>query len=651
MQEDQPPKNRFFNFNVLVIALLIVAGAFLGYIRIFHPSYFDNLSFNSSRQRSQVAAILPVAPPGTWVQIPNTAFYPAVAFEAKPGSPGGTPELWSPQGLFAYSGTELATVGGKLGFVLWGGGDGDSPNNQLLFTPFDGSGPVTLSGPYLAPDKVYRYPQETVNRETLRSISRNQPGVTADCSTDRVCSPKSRHTYRSLRVFSLGGTSYVFNYGGGMYVPGGGTNATRIFDLTQTFTQAMARPDMGWQRRADAPEGSVASSSGWDDQKQVIVTRSKSFLSTYDPMMDQWAVRGVPGGGSDYQSGVAMDVVGRKMYVLAWNLAEAIDLDTYAVTKIVAPWTSLLGGFPEGPGVAWHSASKRIVLWTGGQTIYLIDPKTNVVTKVAMGGATLTAPSGSGIYGSFDVIPGTDQVVLVNSVFENVFIGTVPFDSPTTAAPAPTPTPTPTPSPSPVTTPSAGLINVPAGQSIPSRQWVERRLPFDPSCNYADGQSAKAELCGLGPSKHERMFYHPGLKSMVIGGGDRPVGGGLKPYGNTGTGSEIIGLDVFNDKWTTIREFCVPGEVQPARPDNVVWAFDAKRNRGIMTPGYYVGSGPGFSINPSGCGAIEGIGGYALDFATRKWIGPDAVAGLPVPPSGWGGDNNSSFGVYDPVTD
>src|SRR5712691_8588133 len=232
------------------------------------------------------AGAQPAPPVGQWVTLPNTAFYPAVAPEAKPGSSRGTPELWSPHGIFAYSGTELATVGGKLGFVLWGGGDGDSPNNQLLFTPFDGSGPVTLSGPYLAPDKVYRYPEY---RETWRSVSRNAPP-----SVTEAAAPKSRHTYRSLRAFSIGGKPYLFNYGGGLYVPASGTNVTRVFDLTQSFAQAMARPDMGWGLRANASEGSVASASGWDAQKGLMVTRSKSLLSTYDPVANQWMVRANP---------------------------------------------------------------------------------------------------------------------------------------------------------------------------------------------------------------------------------------------------------------------------------------------------------------------------------------------------------------------
>jgi hypothetical protein len=135
---------------------------------------------------------------------------------------------------------------------------------------------------------------------------------------------------------------------------------------------------------------------------------------------------------------------------------------------------------------------------------------------------------------------------------------------------------------------------------------------------------------------------------MVIAGGDRPVAMPHPQYYDA-TGSEIDALNVAENTWRILRPFCVPGEPQPNRPDNVTWVYDSKRDRGIMAPGYY------FMIG-SGCGAVEGWGGYAFDFATKKYIGPNEVAGLPHPPEGgggggWGGDNGASFGVYDPVGD
>jgi hypothetical protein len=154
--------------------------------------------------------------------------------------------------------------------------------------------------------------------------------------------------------------------------------------------------------------------------------------------------------------------------------------------------------------------------------------------------------------------------------------------------------------------------------------------------------------------KHGRTFYHPGLKGMVFAGGDwhtsesewqtvNPV------YDTTGnfSGSEIWHLDALNDRWTLLRPFCVPGAAQPGRPDTVTWAYDANRNQAYMAPGFY-GITQGES---SGCGAVEGWGGYTFSFASRQFQGPDAAAGLVPPPDGWGGDTGASFGTFDPVND
>jgi hypothetical protein len=208
--------------------------------------------------------------------------------------------------------------------------------------------------------------------------------------------------------------------------------------------------------------------------------------------------------------------------------------------------------------------------------------------------------------------------------------------------------PSPT-APVPPTTgaPSTGTVWVKPGDPIPPRQWVERRGPVpSPTCNPSADSNVtwNAELCaGYPPGKHMRMFYHPPTKSMVIAGGDHSVSMPHPTYYDA-TGSEIISVNVSTNSWKIIQPFCVSGALQPNRPDSVGWAYDSKRDRALMVPGYY------FLVG-SGCGAVEGHGGYAYDFATKKWIGPDDPSVMSAPAGGWGGDMGSSFAVYDPVTD
>jgi hypothetical protein len=185
---------------------------------------------------------------------------------------------------------------------------------------------------------------------------------------------------------------------------------------------------------------------------------------------------------------------------------------------------------------------------------------------------------------------------------------------------------------SPPPPPSSETISVLPGLPLPLRKWVERPNP----------NQGRAFMAG-GGGKHGRAFYHPGLKSMVFAGGDWAS----SMASGDGVGSEIWSLDVFNDRWTLQRPFEVAGETQPGRPDTVGWAYDSKRNRGLMNPGFYFstqGATPLF-------GAIYGWGGYAFDFVTKKFTGPDAAAGFSPPTTGWGGDTGSSYSVANPTRD
>src|SRR5207244_3179255 len=102
---------------------------------------------------------------------------------------------------------------------------------------------------------------------------------------------------------------------------------------TQTYAQAMARPDMGWRLGAPSPAGGTTTNSGWDPVRKVVITRGVSAWAKYDPKTDTWTRLNDSIGGGDKESGVAVDAVGRKMYVIG-NVAEVIDLDTYVVTSI-----------------------------------------------------------------------------------------------------------------------------------------------------------------------------------------------------------------------------------------------------------------------------------------------------------------------------
>lgn len=141
-------------------------------------------------------------------------------------------------------------------------------------------------------------------------------------------------------------------------------------------------------------------------------------------------------------------------------------------------------------------------------------------------------------------------------------------------------------------------------------------------------------------SKHTRLIHDSKRGRMVLAGGD-----GTGPEGDSYTGQNVFAIDLAQSGvWTKLHGFCAsPGGVQPNRPDNVTWAYDPKRDQGVMMPAYYGGGVthcPGITDDPL-------KRGYTFNFATNQW----AVGTWPTPVHGYGGDLHNHFGVLDPVTD
>ncbi len=147
---------------------------------------------------------------------------------------------------------------------------------------------------------------------------------------------------------------------------------------------------------------------------------------------------------------------------------------------------------------------------------------------------------------------------------------------------------------------------------------------------------------GLCNCKHARAVFHPDY-GLVVAGGDRLVSTARINFSN-GTGTEILAYDGRVERgWRILRPYCVAGSVQPIAADNVLWVIDRTRNRGLMSPGFMGGSTPV-------CAAIFGWGGYAFDFATMTFDGPDTV--YPPPAAGWeSGDDHGAWGVLDTSMD
>jgi len=147
--------------------------------------------------------------------------------------------------------------------------------------------------------------------------------------------------------------------------------------------------------------------------------------------------------------------------------------------------------------------------------------------------------------------------------------------------------------------------------------------------------------------KHSRMAYDPNSKRVILTGGDRPGIG-------DGNGQPSVYATADLETWQQLAPDCVAaGQLQPARPDNVIWAIDSKRNKAIIAPGFYFGLQKAQADCP---GPTYQHTALNFNLATDQW---EAVP-FPPPHPEWvgawagnqyGSDGNSTWGVYDPTSD
>ena len=181
-----------------------------------------------------------------------------------------------------------------------------------------------------------------------------------------------------------------------------------------------------------------------------------------------------------------------------------------------------------------------------------------------------------------------------------------------------------------LTVPAATKVNAQSQADIPPRTWISR--PLSPNGGF------------FGGGKHARLAMNTATGRVYLAGGDRD---------NSDAGqTNVWSYGIADGTWVKEYPSCGPaGEVVPAQPDDVVWVYDSRRDRFIMTPGFYFDVAGYLAKCPSS-GATPQYTAMTFDPRARKWS-PPAFPG-PDPSlhgGGYGGDNYGKFGVYDPVTD
>lgn len=339
------------------------------------------------------AAPLDTLQPGQWYEIPNSnmrAVDPCptrnCSYSAVSGQYGA---------MEAWSGGAYDSARDRL--VIWGGGHQDYAGNEVYVF-----GPLTSATP------------------TWQRLTQPSSPVQPDVSYYADGNPSSRHTSNTL-TYAPNIDKFVVLGGGSFYGSGGyGNRATDMFDFTTNT----------WSRKATIPGngGVLATISAYDAVTGHLwhhSTADGGGLSNYDPIANTYTL--YPSAYLSYYYTMDVDTAGRKLValgggnpVLVWDLNNPGAGPTTPVTSGDKTIENA-----QAPGFVYDPVSHVFVGWSGGASVYTLNPATWVWSKVSPAASNTVTPTSAevtGTYGRFRYIPSMNAFIVVNRTTENVFI-------------------------------------------------------------------------------------------------------------------------------------------------------------------------------------------------------------------------------------
>jgi hypothetical protein len=297
-------------------------------------------------------------------------------------------------------------VGGDCAGVTtaWGGGTFDSQRNRLLVW---GGGHSDYFG-----NEVYAVDLDDGTVQRLNDPSPNPPSTCSNTGVMPDGKPTSRHTYNHLAYIAHADRMFAF----------GGSNVPCGFMLGDTWTLNLA--NLAWQKMnpsGPSPEPNFGRVTAYDPATRKVYIHDQQYLYSYTFETNTYA-RLSPSTLIDQYMTATIDtkrnlfvIVGRGS-VYAYSIApgSSYTRQTWSTTGD----TSMVNG--TFAGLAYDPVTDRIVAWSGGNTVYSLNPDTKVWTAITYSGGPGAAMS-NGTYGRFAYSAASNAFVVVNSVDRNAF--------------------------------------------------------------------------------------------------------------------------------------------------------------------------------------------------------------------------------------
>jgi hypothetical protein len=472
---------------------------------------------------------------------------------------------------------------GQLAHIMdaWSGGAYDTKRDWLLING-GGHGDYSGNDTYAFSTDSLKWTRIFTGTDSSIIPSNNSNPAYVDGN------PASRHTYDGLTY--LPDQDAMFMIGGSIFNLGTFYNDAWSFGIADTTWTGKAGYGVDLQVMNYVE-------SDYDPVSKKVLAHMYGLLKQYDPVADTWSE---VGSASASWSGIvaAHDYKRNKFVVMGNGTFVVYNLnDTWPVTGHTTATTgdTAIVSAPVFPGFVYDPVADRMVAWGGNSVVYTLNMDTMVWTRhLPAAGNTVTPPAQAtqGTHGRFQYVPSKNVYVAVNDIDQDVYFYKLPF-----------------------------ITRI----DLPLDRWVGVPIPA------ADGASA----CRFGGCKHIRTAYNSADSLSYWMGGDHDNQGS----GWTDSGSnEMWTYSIKNDAWNLVMPYCLDaGDVHPAHPDEVGWAYDSRRNRFWMYPGYM---GTSATCPPS-----WKIGGESMrfDVATSDW---DSMA------IGWEYPMTlSRFSVYDYLGD
>jgi hypothetical protein len=578
----------------------------------------------------------PAPAPGTWQALPNSRLDQAKRADGTPLLPNPLPAgSESGLGVFSYSGATLDERRGQI-ILVRTGGHADWAGNQVI--AFD----IPSAKWVLLEDYSRAYP-----KYSGPPCKRGPDGAFVDPPTPPRC---SQVTEPAVDQYRDGSPASLHTYGNQAYMPpvdavlsAGGLRWWDAEPANQTWWWAHGK---GWISKPSRRPGGYSGIMIWDPTAKLVWYRSAAAFASYDPTADSWRVHFQMRAGADHteSSAFALDKEGQKLYRFSrkpaggpWGV-RVIDLKSPSTRETTIETTGdTQVETIKGAGLVWDPALPGLVAYgksANGQkgALYTLDLReTPAVWRRhdPPNDVHPPPPHSTGTWGRFARYGG--RYYITTSPLQDVWVFTPPWGTPAPPRAArPRPYAALSGAADAEQAPATDTASPPAkgAEPLPANTWVP--IPQPPP--------GKAPLARGG--KHARGAYDTRRGRLLITGGDRD--------GSDGGNGSVWSANLADGTAEELSPMCRPApELMPNFPDNVVWAYDTKRDQALLLRGYFFAQARGMTVCKRDDHQIVRQD-LVFDVESRTW----QPAPWPVSPLGPGSDSaGPTFGVYDEITD